>query len=609
MMCLLPATSIANWPDLSIPAPRVGGGEEDAAIIIGIEDYDTLLDVPGARLNALQWRDYFHMTLGMPTESIFLVTDTAATKESMEDAIQDAVDQADNPESSLWFVFIGHGFPSKDGQDAWLIGSDARSSVRSLSRRSLSRNALLQIFKKGRAGQVRLILDACFSGRAHGGTPLLAGLQPIFIVDSSRPKGERFTILTAAASDQYAGPLPGSNRPSFSYLALGALRGWADQGPYGNSDDIIRAGEVYELTRVFLSTLRDRDQTPELEGDRDSVLAASPGEQAPDPGRYTGCGFESLSLRNAGDSPRVAYERMLDVFGLAGVTLDEMKECASKFAHRFGTDPAQNPLAVRLAPFLGKDVLPYSPEWVNLPAGDFRLGSEATEVGVSSGRHTRVNSFSLMKTEVTWRQYRACIRAQQCEPAHLSDGSCWVRRGNASTKGIVDREFRGDDQPVLCVDWNQANAYCEWGGGRLPTEREWEFAAKSAGQSASFPWGEDQFEMCERTVALLEDEDCLLASTRPVCSKPAGNTDQDLCDMSGNVWEWVYDAYDPYYGPEQTTEEGRNNDNPLSERVIRGGSWSDPAGEATTTSREASPPSILSVSIGFRCAREFVPVR
>ena len=133
-----------------------------------------------------------------------------------------------------------------------------------------------------------------------------------------------------------------------------------------------------------------------------------------------------------------------------------------------------------------------------------------------------VKSFQLAKTEVTNKQYKACVEAGACTPPSSYEG--------------------GDDQPVVNVDWNQAKAFSEWVGGRLPSEAEWEYAARSGGKERKYPWGDEE-PSCERAVMNQGGNGCGRNATWPVCSKTAGNTSQGLCDMAGNVWEWTQDWY------------------------------------------------------------------
>ena len=98
------------------------------------------------------------------------------------------------------------------------------------------------------------------------------------------------------------------------------------------------------------------------------------------------------------------------------------------------------------------------------------------------------------------------------------------------------------------MDWDQAMNFAAWVGGNLPTEAQWEYAARSEGEDWIYPWG-NEMATCEYSV--MDDGGgwgCGEDRMRPVCSKPRGNTQQGLCDMAGNVYEWVQDAYqDNYY--------------------------------------------------------------
>jgi hypothetical protein len=122
-----------------------------------------------------------------------------------------------------------------------------------------------------------VVLDACFSGRSGDGDALVRGLMPTTVVKHEAPSGA--LVMTAAESDQYAGDLPGGNRPAFSYLVLGALRGWAD----GNSDGKVTAAEVttYVGDTMRLLLAGQRRQTPTLDGDRQDLELARTAEAEP----------------------------------------------------------------------------------------------------------------------------------------------------------------------------------------------------------------------------------------------------------------------------------------------------------------------------------------
>lgn len=249
-------------------------------------------------------------------------------------------------------------------------------------------------------------------------------------------------------------------------------------------------------------------------------------------------------------------------------------------------------------------------EWVSIRGGNFMMGSnDSIAMGGASipgpVHEVSVPEFEMSKTEVTNRQYRTCVNAGACTPPHALRGSCIVRNGSWWNRWMVSKSLRGDDHPVVCVDWNQARAFARWVGGRLPSEAEWEYAARSAGKDWKYPWGNTEAN-CKNAVI---GADCSLGcvpcggkATEPVCSKPSGNTEQGLCDMAGNVWEWVEDWYHGSYSGAPADASAWIHPSG-SYRVARGGSWNDLASEARATNRGRIDPGYWDKNLGFRVAR------
>lgn len=268
----------AHWPDLSTPAAGVGDERtNDAAVIVGIDQYTYIPHVTGASLNARAWFDYLNKTRGVPTANITLLCDNEATLENMTEYASQAASLAVK-NGTLWFIFIGHGAPDAAVKDGLLVGVDTQASAKSIKARSLPRNKLLAALAQSKADRIVVVIDACFSGRDTSGLELVEGLQPLVLINKPH-MDSRFTVLTAGRADEYSGPLPGVRRPAFSYIALGALRGWAKTDKNGN----ITAGNVLRYSEETIrATVHDRNQHPTLTGNPDTILGQSSGENGPD---------------------------------------------------------------------------------------------------------------------------------------------------------------------------------------------------------------------------------------------------------------------------------------------------------------------------------------
>ena len=283
--------------------------------------------------------------------------------------------------------------------------------------------------------------------------------------------------------------------------------------------------------------------------------------------------------------------------GLKVAALSEIRELA-------GLGPAPTPAPVPRAS--GPPSSPPSAagttglDWVRIPGGPFEMGSATGDDDEQPVHVVRIASFELMKTEVTFGQYDRCVRAGACTPAHTGVGECRVWDGSEWTDGTLPLSFQGADQPVVCVDWDQARAFARWAGGRLPTEAEWEYAASSGVNAWKYPWG-NQDATCDRAVMTDGGTGCGEGHTWPVCSKPAGNSSQGVCDLAGNVWEWTQDSWHDSYSGAPT--DGSAWEGGASNRVGRGGGWSSTASHLRAPNRSKRGPSRRNYDLGFRLAR------
>jgi len=232
---------------------------------------------------------------------------------------------------------------------------------------------------------------------------------------------------------------------------------------------------------------------------------------------------------------------------------------------------------------------------VYIPAGEFSMGLDGGDDNEKPMHTVYLDEYWIDQTEVTNAQYALCVAAGDCEkPMDLE---------LQPSSLFIDKKLA--DHPVVFVDWNQAKAYCTWAGRRLPTEAEWERAARGTDERI-YPWGVD----FDGTKVNYCDVNCWgswkdssnndgYGTTSPVGSFPDGASPYGALDMAGNAYEWVLDWFSLY-----TSEYQNNPIGPVSgnEHVLRGGSWGDDSHHLRTVIRTDEPSDFRRDFIGFRCA-------
>lgn len=246
------------------------------------------------------------------------------------------------------------------------------------------------------------------------------------------------------------------------------------------------------------------------------------------------------------------------------------------------------------------------------------MGTDSGTRSEGPPHEVTLSPYDIWRAEVTVAQYRACVAAGACAepPATVEwQGITADKREAYSELCNANREGH-ESHPMNCIDWPLAQAYCQWQGGRLPTEAEWEYAARGS-DGRTYPWGEDpptpeHLNACDqgcqelgaklgREWRALFDGDDGFADTAPVGSYTRGASALGLVDLAGNVCEWVQDHAGRYSRRPATDPTG-----PASgrDRVLRGGAWDDDVtGLVKTTSRDVAPESLRDVNLGFRCVR------
>lgn len=240
---------------------------------------------------------------------------------------------------------------------------------------------------------------------------------------------------------------------------------------------------------------------------------------------------------------------------------------------------------------------------VQVPAGEFEMGSSRAEDPQASEEElpqhsVYLDTYWIDKTEVSNAQYAMCV---------ADSGACTKPANTSSkTRGSYYDNNQYANYPVIFVSWSQAAAYCTWAGRRLPTEAEWEKAARGP-DGRIYPWGSS----FDGTLANYCDVNCQTdwkdgrfddgyGDTAPVGEYPDGGSMYGVLDMAGNVYEWVADWFEPYNRSRQTNPTGPDTG---LEKIIRGGSWGDDLAHIRSSIRSRINADNWLDFIGFRCAR------
>jgi formylglycine-generating enzyme required for sulfatase activity len=307
-------------------------------------------------------------------------------------------------------------------------------------------------------------------------------------------------------------------------------------------------------------------------------------------------GLEPGSAVIEGGQQLVAADGLLEAGNFAAA-IPELRQASQSF--RVAIDEARHELAAQRAAFeaahknersraeaervsRAADSLPpvsaarADVKLVTIPAGGFVYGCEsqpgrACPSSEAEGQRADLPAFQIDRTEVRVSEYRHCVDEGRCASPSIASGCNW----NAPGRG---------EHPINCIDWEQARTYCEWVGKRLPTEQEWEKAARGT-DGRTYPWG-NEGPSCDVAV-MSTAAGCGGASTAPVASRDRGRSPYGLFDMAGNVFEWTGSLYNTGSGA----------------RVLRGGSWKNDAIAARTSHREGALPNLRDASVGFRCAQ------
>lgn len=569
-----PQVGLAAWPDLARGGTSQRDGRRDAALILSVEDYDHLPDRPGAHATAGAWVRYLREVRGLRRGRVHWLRDRDVSRAEILQHLGRAT-FAIGRDARLWVIFVGHTGSHERMPHGLLLGPDAEGRAQDL-RTQLRWAELLTRAGYGAHQELVVALDGCLPGASgpdawRSGAPArpLPNLRrrpldlPYFPRNPTDPSSMASMAMETAAWNQYDAELrrreptdaliftsglgercveslPGTQFPALSYLLLGALRGW------GDADGRITGSEALRQVDALLRAAGARARV-EAHG-ADLVLTRAASDRGPDP---------------AGLRPPP---------GLVPVPSDMPEEAAT-----FSLDPMRR-----------------------IPRGHFmfgcrRFGDPECEPDERPPRRIYLNAYALDTHEVAWRDYAGCVAAGGCSAVEVA--ACYVWTGEEFVRGApLPPAFLEPDHPVVCATWAQASEYCAWMDKRLPTEAEWERAARGPDARAQYPWG-DEPATCERAHSGACGE-----TTAPVGAHPKGTSPEGLHDLAGNAAEWVADWYD------RSALYNAYRNNPAGPargevRVVRGGSFYEGPGNLRNSYRYGLNPRSGFGFVGFRCAR------
>lgn len=563
---------VGGPPNIDRPVSTGASSPADSAVVIGIEDYVHLRDVAYAHRDAQAIHDTLVYTRGIHADRVQLLTE--ANRAEMLKAITRA-GMRTGEGGTVWIYFAGHGAFSPARDERLLLGREVEKDVLMWQTQGVSLAEVQWMASTG-GGRVVLLLEASFAGVGSKDEALWD--EQTEGKPAAEAPADNVVVWSGAGFSGICSPLDETLHGLFTYFVVGAMRGWADGEGDGEPDGRITLGEARAYVERALSAVPARAQVPALE------FGAS----------LTRSGVDGWTLSASAGEPGPDLERLPETIARGGTSHAEALPLPAGHHDTGEMISAHSYDMIRCCP---RDIGPITEEPVVSP--------------YTADYWTRPiddpPTFQLGITEVTQRLYSAVT-------------------------GTNPSFFQGEENPVERVSWFDAVRFCNrlseveglepvyrfhddvvsWnvdaGGYRLPTEAEWEAAAR-AGQSTGFSGSDDVGDVAWYLVNAGNE-------THPVGTKKAN--DVGLFDMSGNVWEWVWDEFggelespedlDPIvaatiYGTEGDRETKEDIREAEMARVLRGGSWLSVARHVHVGRRSGDNPFNRGINLGFRIAR------
>ncbi|MBI4233122.1 MAG: SUMF1/EgtB/PvdO family nonheme iron enzyme [Chloroflexi bacterium] len=539
------------------------------AVVIGIDQYQKWPALQYAVKDARAVQDKL-IGLGFPPANILFLADAQATKTRIELILGDELRRKVGENDRVFLYFAGHG-QTEDlpggKQEGYIVPVDGDKA--NLFSTCISMTSVRQFSERLAAKHVFYAIDACYSGLAFMRAGELDNQDQQYLRKVARFPARQ--LVTAGSAGEQVVEQGGHG--AFTRNLLLALDGNADKyPPFG----VLTGSELGAYLKPTVSLETNNAQTPQFgrlsggEGEFLFVLSGADGTSASQTNQYQNQSkqyedqIEKLKAQIEAEKRRQATEDSARAEAQRKQREAEALQQQLEALKRQQTQ--QQPQGKSSSTSSGGG----GGEMVLVPAGEFVMGSNDEVRDEKPAHRLYLDAFFIDQYEVTNAQWNAYARAT-----------------GKSTKS------EPDDHPVVNATWGDARDYCQWAGKRLPTEAEWEKAARGTDRR-TYPWGEGVDESKAHYGS---------GGTKPVGSYPAGVSPYGAYDMAGNVWEWVADWYDGKYYAQSPSRNPAGPSNG-SARSIRGGSWADDTSYLSASGRDYGNPTSTFVSLGFRCAQD-----
>jgi formylglycine-generating enzyme required for sulfatase activity len=587
------------------------------AVIIGINEY-TNTRVPKLQYAVNDARSIHQslVALGFRRDRIVTLFDAEATKARIEGIVGDDLRHKVRQNDRVLVFFAGHGKTDRrrSGEpEGYLLPVDGDPDR--LFGTAISMSGLRQMADRLPARQILFIVDACYSGYAIYNRAISDNLLDEML------KKPAIQILTAGRQDDQAQERDGHG--VFTQVLLQGLTGDA----FGPKEWLsLEELGIWIKQRVWAES--DRRQLPQfgnMAGEGQFVFVRPAGQVAAIAPKPPAAAQPPMVIRTVTVGSVAFSSRLPGVeVWLGDLKLGETSsgmlvvENVATGTYRVravkpGYKPWEREIQVaanqRVNVAIDIEGLRDTPsvikgedraDMVLVSAGEFWMGSDGGDERSRPRRRIHLDGYYLDRYEVTNAQFKAFVESQSYQRQDVWSPAGWQwrmkRSGLPGSRYATEPKWNDPRQPVVGVSWYEADAYCRFAGKRLPTEAEWEKAARGA-EGQRYPWG-PTFEPGRANT-----DEAGNGRTVAVGSYATGVSPYGVHDMVGNAAEWVADRYGKDYyrtGPE------RNPTGPTAggDRMVRGGSFDDDGKDASPIARRRQAPEERSQKIGFRCAKD-----